>query len=60
MDLNLKDKTYEAMLTSSNVGKSVFNEKGTTTLTASLLLLMHIHILCIIILLLTIFLIFSS
>jgi len=36
MKINLKDKEYEAMLTSSNIGEKTFNEKGTTTLTASL------------------------
>ena len=36
MDINLKDESYEAMLTSSNIGEASFNEKGTTTLTASL------------------------
>ena len=36
MNLNLKDENYEAMLTSSNIGEKTFNEKGTTTLTASL------------------------
>ena len=36
MNISLKDTTYEAMLTSSNIGEQTFNEKGTTTLTASL------------------------
>ncbi len=36
MNINLKDKSYEAMLTSSNIGDTAFNEKGKTTLTASL------------------------
>lgn len=36
MNITLKDTTYEAMLTSSNIGEQTFNEKGTTTLTASL------------------------
>ncbi len=36
IDISLKDKTYEAMLTSSNIGETTFNEKGQTTLTASL------------------------
>ena len=36
MDISLKDQKYEAMLTSSNIGEKTFNEKGTTTLTASL------------------------
>lgn len=36
MTINLKDEAYEAMLTSSNIGEKTFNEKGTTTLTASL------------------------
>ena len=36
MEINLKDKSYEAMLTSSNIGETTFNEKGKTTLTASL------------------------
>ena len=36
MNINLKDKNYEAMLTSSNIGETTFTEKGKTTLTASL------------------------
>ena len=36
MNIKLKDETYGAMLTSSNVGKTAFKEKGKTTLTASL------------------------
>ena len=36
MKINLKDEAYEAMLTSSNIGEKTFNEKGKTTLTASL------------------------
>ena len=36
MDINLKDESYEAMLTSSTIGEATFNEKGKTTLTASL------------------------
>lgn len=36
MEINLKDESYEAMLTSSNIGETIFNEKGKTTLTASL------------------------
>ena len=36
MDISLKDPKYETMLTSSNIGEKTFNEKGTTTLTASL------------------------
>ncbi len=36
LDINLKDKSYEAMLTSSNIGETAFKEKGKTTLTASL------------------------
>lgn len=36
MEINLKDTSYEAMLTSSNIGETTFNEKGKTTLTASL------------------------
>lgn len=36
INISLKDKQYEAMLTSSNIGETTFNEKGTTTLTASL------------------------
>lgn len=36
MKINLKDKSYDAMLTSSSIGQATFNEKGKTTLTASL------------------------
>lgn len=36
LNINLKDKTYETMLTSSNMGESTFNQKGKTILTASL------------------------
>lgn len=36
ININLKDTSYEAMLTSSNIGETSFNEKGKTTLTASL------------------------
>lgn len=36
MNINLKDENYEAMLTSSNIGETAFNEKGKTTLVASL------------------------
>lgn len=36
MKINLKDDSYEALLTSSNIGEQAFNQKGTTTLTASL------------------------
>jgi len=36
MNISLSDKSYEAMLTSSNIGEKTFNEKGKTTLTASL------------------------
>ena len=36
MNINLKDENYEAMLTSSNIGEASFNEKGKTTLVASL------------------------
>lgn len=36
MNINLKDEKYEAMLTSSNIGEASFNEKGKTTLVASL------------------------
>lgn len=36
MKIDLKDDSYEAMLTSSNIGEASFNEKGKTTLTASL------------------------
>jgi len=36
LDINLNDTSYEAMLTSSNIGEQTFNEKGKTTLTASL------------------------
>ncbi len=36
LDISLKDKSYEAMLTSSNIGETAFKEKGKTTLTASL------------------------
>lgn len=36
ISINLKDKSYDAMLTSSNIGENAFNEKGKITLTASL------------------------
>ena len=36
LNIDLKDTSYEAMLTSSNIGETAFNEKGKTTLTASL------------------------
>lgn len=36
IDIKLKNNQYEAMLTSSNVGKASFNQEGTVTLTASL------------------------
>lgn len=36
LNLDLKDKSYETMLTSSNVGGTSFAEEGKTTLTASL------------------------
>ena len=36
MKINLKDEDYQAMLTSSNIGEKTFNERGKTTLTASL------------------------
>lgn len=36
LDISLKDKAYEATLTSSNIGEAAFKEKGKTTLTASL------------------------
>ena len=36
LNISLKDKNYEAMLTSSSIGEQTFNEKGKTTLTASL------------------------
>ena len=36
LDISLKDKTYEAMFTSSSIGEQTFNDKGKTTLTASL------------------------
>lgn len=36
INIDLKDTSYEAMLTSSNIGGTSFNEKGKTTLTASL------------------------
>lgn len=36
MNIRLKSKNYETRLASSNIGETAFNEKGTTTLTASL------------------------
>lgn len=36
IDIKLKNNQYEAMLTSSNVGETSFNQEGTVTLTASL------------------------
>ena len=36
INIDLKDKSYEAMLTSSNLGQTSFKEEGTTILTASL------------------------
>lgn len=36
IDIKLKNNQYEAMLTSSNVGETIFNQEGTVTLTASL------------------------
>jgi len=36
MNINVKDKSYEALLTSSNLGEATFNKKGQTTLTASI------------------------
>lgn len=36
INVGLKDTSYEAMLTSSNIGETSFNEKGQTTLTAKL------------------------
>ena len=36
LNINLKDKKYEAMMTSSNIGETLFTEEGKATLTASL------------------------
>lgn len=36
INIKVKEQEYEAMLTSSNVGETSFNEEGTVTLTASL------------------------
>ena len=36
LNINLKDKTYETMLTSSNIGETSFEEEGRQILTASL------------------------
>ncbi len=36
LNISLNDTSYKTMLTSSNLGKTAFTEKGTATLTASL------------------------